>query len=140
MTQTIQQQRAKYAMDEVIKLKNLNLEEKKQQEFEKEFISYASSLPAMIQTNGLGQAMAFCKVKGKDRLSYEKLYELISNWLCEKPNIYTGCPDTQVYAQCTEVLNGITDKNMQFYQLAQIETLILMTWVKKFAKAFLAED
>jgi CRISPR-associated protein Cmr5 len=29
---------------------------------------------------------------------------------------------------------------MAHYQLAQAEALVLMSWVKKFAKAFLAED
>ena len=134
MTQTIQQQRAKYALDKITALKTLypNPEEKeKQKAFEKEFVSYASGLPAMIHTNGLGQAMAFCKLKGKDRTAYKKLYELISTWLCQSPQVYAGCND---------ILNGITTKNMQSYQLAQAETLVLMSWVKKFAKAFLAEE
>lgn len=134
MEQTVQQQRAKYAMNEVLKLKNLKPDE------QKEFISYTSNLPAMIHTNGLGQAMAFCKVKGKDRISYKRLYELVSNWLCEKPSIYTGSPNTQIYAGCSEILTGITTKGMQDYQLAQAEALVLMSWVKKFAKAFLAEE
>lgn len=126
MAQTIQQQRAKYALDEISKLpKALKVDE------QKEFISYASGLPAMIHTNGLGQAMAFCKVKGKDRTAYKKLYEIISTWLCQAPQIYAGCHD---------ILEGITTKEMQSYQLAQAEALVLMSWVKKFAKAFLAED
>ena len=131
MSQTIQQQRAKFAMDEVNNLKVLKADE------QKEFISYASSLPAMIHTNGLGQAMAFCKVKGKDRVSYKKLYELISNWLCAEKQIYENCNDSQGKK---DVLTGITNNSMQDYQLAQTETLILMSWVKKFAKAFLAEE
>ena len=130
MSQTIQQQRAKFSMDEVNKLEKLKADE------QKEFISYASSLPAMIHSNGLGQAMAFCKLKGKDRKSYLALYELISNWLCN---------ENQIYADCTnkgkkDVLTGITSKNMHDYQLAQTEALLLMSWVKKFAKAFLAAE
>jgi CRISPR-associated protein Cmr5 len=126
MEQTIQQKRAKFAMDEVLKLRPALKPDE-----QKEFISYASGLPAMIHTNGLGQAMAFCKLKGKDRAAYKKLYEIISAWLCESPQIYSGCGD---------ILKGITTKDMQSYQLAQVEALALMSWVKKFAKAFLAEE
>ena len=126
MGQTIQQRRAHYAMTEIIKLSAALKDDEP-----KEFISYASGLPAMIHTNGLGQAMAFCKVKGKDRVAYKKLYEIISMWLCDTNQIYAGCDN---------ILAGVTTKDMQSYQLAQAETLLLMSWVKKFAKAFLAEE
>lgn len=133
MSQTIEQARAKYAQEEVNKLDGLdglNKEEKKN------FVSYASSLPAMIHMNGLGQAMAFTKSKGsgkKDdkKTSHNALYSIVSDWLCKDP---------QVYAQHDDILKGITQQNMQDYQLAQIETLLLMGWVKKFAKAFLADE
>jgi CRISPR-associated protein Cmr5 len=134
MAQTIQQQRAKYALDEVNKLSILwATEPDKQKKFQSEFTSYASGLPAMIHMNGLGQAMAFCKTKGKgkDRDSYEKLYQLVSVWLCKEQQPYHGCVD---------VLAGITGKDRQHYQLAQVETLALMSWVKKFAKAFLTDE
>jgi CRISPR-associated protein Cmr5 len=126
MTPTIQQQRAAFALQRVKDLRRLL-----KPDHQKEFISYASSLPAMIHMNGLGQAMAFCKVKGKDRPSYQQLYQLVSDWLCRQG---------QPYAGKSEVLDGITQLDMAHYQLAQAEALVLMSWVKKFAKAFLAED
>ncbi|ANE56537.1 type III-B CRISPR module-associated protein Cmr5 [Methylomonas sp. DH-1] len=125
MTQTIQQQRAAFALERIN-----NLPKKLKPDEQKEFISYASGLPAMIHMNGLGQAMAFCKVKGKDRESYHQLYQLVSDWLRE-----LGQP----YAGKANVLEGITQADMAHYQLAQAEALVLMSWVKKFAKAFLAE-
>lgn len=137
MTQTIQQQRAKFALERIQCIAT-ELEKKEQ----KEFISYASGLPAMIHRNGLGQAMAFCNAKGKrkepDKKSttrgveaYRALYQLVSNWLCQPG---------QPYADKGNVLEGITQKDMAHYQLAQAEALVLMSWVKKFAKAFLAEE
>jgi len=126
MTQTIQQQRAAFALKTIKTLGNTLTPEE-----QKEFISYSSGLPAMIHMNGLGQAMAFCKVKGKDRVSYQQLYQLVSEWLC-KPG--------QPYAGKANVLEGITQANMADYQLAQAEALVLMSWVKKFAKAFLVEE
>ena len=136
MAQTIQQKRAKYALENITALTEQYHFNKEQQ---KNFVSYANSLPAMIHTNGLGQAMAFHKAKGSNnefteiddkKRSYNALYKIVSDWLCQSP---------QIYQQHDNVLEGITEENMQSYQLAQAETLVLMSWVKKFAKAFLAE-
>ena len=126
MALTIQQQRAKFALERVQDLAN-----KLKADEQKEFISYASGLPAMIHMNGLGQAMAFCQLKAKDRASYLQLYQLVSDWLCQ-----SGQP----YQSKSNVLEGITQCDQAHYQLAQAEALVLMSWVKKFAKAFLAED
>ncbi len=128
MALTIQQQRAKFALERV---ESLSLDKVLNLEGQKEFISYASGLPAMIHMNGLGQAMAFCKLKSKDRDSYNQLYLLVSDWLC-KPG--------QPYDTKSNVLKGITECDRAQYQLAQAEALVLMSWVKKFAKAFLAGD
>jgi len=126
MEQTIQQKRAKFALEQVQALPvKLKLNE------QVEFISYASGLPAMIHMNGLGQAMAFCKLKSKERDSYGQLYQLVSDWLCQQGQPYQGK---------TDVLTGITQEDSAHYQLAQAEALVLMSWVKKFAKAFLAEN
>ena len=123
---TIQQERAKYALERVEGLGRVLNDES-----QKEFISYASGLPAMIHMNGLGQAMAFCKLKAKDRDSYNQLYLLVSDWLCQSGQPYHGK---------NNVLEGITQRDRAQYQLAQAEALVLMSWVKKFAKAFLAEN
>jgi len=122
MAQTIQQQRAAFALQQIEKLTTVE---------QKDFNSYASGLPAMIHMNGLGQAMAFCKMKGKDRPSYAALYQLVSAWLCKEGQPYHGKAD---------VLTGIIESDRAKYQLAQAEALVLMSWVKKFAKAYLAEE
>lgn len=119
--QTIQQQRAKYALERV-------QEAAKTSSLHKEYKSYASSLPAMIHMNGLGQAAAFFKSK---RGTHEMLYILLSKWLCQEGQPYAGCDD---------LLEGITTKDMHSYRLAQAEAQALMDWVKKFAKAFMNDD
>lgn len=121
--QTIQQQRAKYALYCV-------QEAAKDKAIHKEYKSYASSLPAMIHMNGLGQAAAFFKSKGSNSPAHSALYTLLSNWLCQAD---------QPYAGCANLLEGITTKNMHAYRLAQAEAQALMDWVKKFAKAFMTE-
>jgi CRISPR-associated protein Cmr5 len=121
--QTIQQQRAKFALKRVQEAAN-KLTEKEQ----KEYKSYASALPAMIHINGLGQAAAFYKSKGD---THKWLYDLLSEWLI-KPN--------QPYAAYDDLIVGITEADMHHYRLAQAEAQALMDWVKKFAKATMAGD
>jgi CRISPR-associated protein Cmr5 len=123
MMQSIQQQRAKYALEKV-KQHEAQLDKEKQ----KEYVSHAASLPAMIHMNGLGQAAAFYRSKKK---IHEQLYRLLSDWLTQ-----AGQP----FAEHQDLLDGITCSNMQTYRLAQAEAQALMDWVKKFAKAFMAGD
>ena len=117
--QTIQQQRAAYALE---KVKSASATTNK-----KEYKSHASGLPAMIHMNGLGQAAAFYRSKGG---VHQELYNLLSEWLTE-----TGQP----YANYDDLSAGITDSNMQAYHLAQAEAQALMDWVKKFAKAYMGD-
>ncbi len=122
--QTLQQERARYALT-CVKATAERLAGKTKEQGE--YKSYAASLPAMIHMNGLGQAAAFFKSKGGQ---YDALYELLSQWLCKK---------NQPFADYSDLLVGITNADMQTYQLAQAEAQALMDWVKKFAKAYLQE-
>lgn len=130
--QTIQQQRARYALEQVNKAIDAGVDHK-------EYKSYASGLPAMIHMNGLGQAAAFYKSKGvgasSSAVAYASLYQSLSDWLCGKA---TGLPD-QPYSGCENLLEGITTRDMDTYRLAQAEAQALMDWVKKFAKAFMTK-
>ncbi len=121
MQQTMQQQRAKYALERVI-------EAAKDKEIHSEYKSYASNLPAMIHMNGLGQAAAFFRAKKGTHL---ELYKVLSEWLCKDQQPYQGCKD---------LLEGITTKDLHHYRLAQAEAQMLMDWVKKFAKAYMTGD
>ena len=120
--QTIQQERAKYALEKIQQaIKNSDA-------YQKEYKSYASSLPAMIHMNGLGQAAAFFYSKDG---THREIYELLSEWLKK---------DAQPFHGHRDLLEGITNSNMATYQLAQAEAQALMDWVKKFAKAFMGGD
>ena len=119
--QMLQQERAKYALEQVqAAVHNSDFNGK-------EFKSYAAGLPAMIQMNGLGQAAAFYFSQGK---TYRKLYEILSGWLTRAD---------QPYAGQTDLLAGITQQDMHDYRVAQAEALLLLDWVKKFAKAYVRE-
>lgn len=125
--QTAQQRRAKYALEQVEAAKDSRISSK-------EYKSYASAFPAMIQMNGLGQAAAFYRCKGAENnekgKAYLSLYNLLSGWL-----IQSGQP----YAGCNDLLAGITSRDIRSYMLAEAEALALLDWVKKFAKAYMED-
>ncbi len=130
MIQTIQQERAKFALDKVNTAITDNVNQK-------EFKSYASGLPAMIHMNGLGQAAAFYKSKVKSN-EHQILYAILSEWLAAEGQPYydSSLPTNKK----RDLLEGITMLDMATYQLAQAEALALTDWVKKFAKAFMEEE
>jgi len=115
--QTMQQERAKYALQQVkaALARNVNKEELR---------SYAARFPAMVQSNGLGQAAAFYACQGG---TYGTLYALLSDWLTKSGQPYAGQGD---------LLTGITALDMHVYRVAQCESLLLLDWVKKFCKAY----
>lgn len=118
--QTMQQQRAKFALEEVNKAKASGVNKK-------EYKSYASSLPFMIKANGLGQAAAFYRSKGE---THKKLYDLLSDWLKQKGQPFEG----------KDLLEGITASDMNKYLAAQAEAMIFLQWVKQFTNAFMGDE
>jgi CRISPR-associated protein Cmr5 len=119
--QTMQQERAKFALERVESAyKQLNPEEKK------EYRSHVAGLPFMIHANGLGQTAAF--FRSKDSKDYELLYELLSDWLKKEGQPFHGQ---------NGLLEGITNSDMHTYLAAQAEAMVFMNWVRKFADAFM---
>lgn len=122
MAQTMQQRRAKFALEAVEAVrKNKDVDQG-------EFRAYASGLPAMVRMSGLGQAMAFCLTKGA---AYRRLYDILSEWLIKEGQPYHGHKG---------LMEGITGEDMGRYRAAQAEALALLDWIKKFAVAYLREE
>ncbi|MEF3191397.1 MAG: type III-B CRISPR module-associated protein Cmr5 [Campylobacterales bacterium] len=111
---TIDQLRAAHALKHI---KNLQCDRSK-------VVSYASSLPTMLLTNGLGQTVAFCM--GKSEQEYKELIRMLDDWLRSPGRPYAGSKS---------LLDAITEHDMKRYMLAQTEALAYLTWVKKLAKA-----
>ena len=126
-TATLQQRRAHFALTQIKTLANKWKDDSKKQ---KEFNSYASAMPFMIHANGLGQTAAFYRRKGTEH-TYYQLYQLLGDWLSQPNQPFTGKPD---------LLDGITQSDMETYMAAQIEAMLFLDWVKKIASAFLAKD
>ncbi|MEM3366430.1 MAG: type III-B CRISPR module-associated protein Cmr5 [Candidatus Methanomethyliaceae archaeon] len=117
MLRSLEQDRAKYAMD--------CIREVKEKEFQKEYKSYVRHMPMLILTNGLGNALAFIKSKKNNKAS-DQFYTHLNKWLKEMM-IISG----------DDVLNWITDKNTSSIQVqrATDEMLALLNWMKRFAEA-----
>lgn len=126
--QTLQQQRAKHALESVQKLQKL-LESSARNDINGDKLkARASELPFMIHTNGLGQAAAFFKSKKDKKDGYEELYRILSSWLTSEGRPFAGHQD---------LMQAITSADMHLYRVAQAEAMHYMDWVKKFAKAYL---
>lgn len=115
---TVQQERASFALK---KVKEIAIENRE------EFRKLAESFPAMIRMNGLGQAAAFYYGKGG---VHRQLCDLLSDWLQQPGQLYHG----------KNLIDGITQGDMHQYRHAQTEALLLLDWVKKFARAFAEEE
>jgi len=133
--QSIEQQRARFALEQVQAITGQQEEESRPASYLSEFKSYANALPALIHMNGFGQAVAFCRAKanGTDNKAqaYAKLYALLQAWLCTPKQPYEGHD---------KLLDAITFEDMNTYRHAQIEAIALLTWVKKFANAFIEKE
>ena len=133
-TQTLQQLRAKHALQKVkdLEAEVTRLVHAKQKSAQDKLKARASELPFMIHTNGLGPALAFFKSKiGKDDSDrYGQLFDVLQSWLTEnKP----GRP----FAGKADLMQAITETDFNRYRLAQAEAIQYMDWVKKFASAYL---
>ena len=121
---TMQQRRARYSFQQVSKIAGGD------KQVAKCFKSYANALPAQVQMNGLGQALAFIRSKqaknnSAEEKAYRHLYSLVSGWLTKEQKVYQG----------NDVLSGIMNNDMHRYRQAQAETQALLVWVKQFARA-----
>ncbi|MCI6185668.1 MAG: type III-B CRISPR module-associated protein Cmr5 [Spirochaetia bacterium] len=123
--ENIQQERAKFAIEQLEKISS-------NQVIDKDIATFIVGMPNMILSNGIGQTMAFLLAKTDKE---KKVYRILKNWICKK------------YANL-----GFTDKSdMDFiktfctlkqdkYLEIQRECLRLCEWLKRYARAFQEED
>jgi CRISPR-associated protein Cmr5 len=90
------------------------------------YTSLARGLSAMIQSNGLGQTLAFllAKDEGKRAKPHYLLYQHVSRWVSR-----------QMEGQETDLLEWIVDKNSDAYRRARAEALAFAVWLARFAEA-----
>lgn len=120
--QSIEQQRARRALEDVRKIYTQN---ESGNDISKEKLKAAAeSFGPLILMSGLGQAAAFYKNKG---IHHRPLYDLLSAWLCSPGRPFAGG---------TDLLERLVAEDQRAYRAAQAEALAFLQWVKKFAKAY----
>lgn len=113
--QTLQQRRAAHAHAKVTGIERAA--------FAKEYGSEVRRLPAMIQTDGLGAALAFLLAKGKDQ--HKEVYHHIEEWLRQPEQFgFTG-----------DLLEWVLKQPTPVYRQIASETLAYVGWLKRFAEA-----
>ncbi len=127
--QTLEQKRAKHALDQVKAL---------QKDRPGNYLSYVNALPAAILMNGLGQALATERAASDQ--AHHKLAQHVSDWLLS-PEAHTRY-DTPVSDEAQldaaqRLLGRIVAGDQDAYLWAQTEAIAYVNWLKKFANAFL---
>lgn len=120
---TLEQQRAGQAWNCVSEVKN--------RDFEGRYSALARSFPALVLTNGLGQALAFLRAKKKSH--HKVYYEHVSHWTTKQ--IYgLAQGDENLLERLIGAESGC-QSNSTTYRRATSEALSFMSWLKRFAEA-----
>ena len=106
------------------------------EKFRKSYGGLARSLPALVQTDGLGQAMAFLRAKGKDKQydPHNCIYSDISEWVVKQ----LGERKIDLQGR-NDLLQVICTLDSHIYRMAVVESLAYLRWLKRFAEAELPE-
>jgi CRISPR-associated protein Cmr5 len=112
----IEQGRARYAFDQV---NGIATDRTLDDGLRKKYKSGAKKLPVLIQTNGLGQTLAF--INNRDD-GYKKLYAQIGDWLAQKELITDG----------RYLVEEVIAKGSNEYRQITTETISLLMWMRRF--------
>jgi CRISPR-associated protein Cmr5 len=95
------------------------------------YSALARKAPAMIQTNGLGQALAFLRAKdgGEKNSADWMLYDHISTWVMDRMG----------QDPAGNLLEWIIRKESSTYRRATNEAMAFLSWLKRWAEAILPE-
>lgn len=99
----------------------------KSQTNKNEYATLAKRGPANIQTNGLGQTLAFWRSKGKRKRgeAAEVIYQDVSNWVLAEMG----------WADEKDLLKKLTQCSTGEYRRATVEAMAFLNWLKRFAEA-----
>lgn len=111
----LDQQRAQRALEDVENIES----------HQDEYGSLARGLPMMLQSNGLGQTMAFLKSKGASNAAHKTLYNQLSEWL----NLVVRDGEEG------DFLDWVVRQNSNIYRQAANEAVEFGIWVRRFAEA-----
>lgn len=121
---TLGQERAEYALNEVLENKDKGIDKLK---------SFSAGAPTVILQNGFGQAMAFWLSKGEDKHKF--VFNSIKGWLTKKSFI-NSANNTGKSEEEFEFVKRLSELEQKEYLAAQKEALLLLEWIKRYTSAF----
>jgi hypothetical protein len=124
--QTIQQQRAVFALEQL-----LNKDEIKSEKIDKELAQFIIGVPNMVLSNGIGQTFAFLLAKKKDKMGI--VFAIMKTWLQKR------MPERFEQSDDIEFLRQFNTIDQSDYLKAQHECLRLLEWLKRYARALYTE-
>lgn len=143
--QTIEQARAKFAFEKVAEVAGRH----ENFDFQSNYRGLVEKLPAMIQTNGLGQTLAFLYSKGTNKegsfvpneKAEARLYQHLRMWLCRTDWPIGPYPGAAPQGERPELclLDRLTSGDSRTYRRATVEALALIAWLKRFAGGMLTK-
>jgi CRISPR-associated protein Cmr5 len=107
--------------------------QKATESFKKSYSGLTRSTPALVQTNGLGQTLAFlrAKAKGDRNTAHWLLYSHISQWIASRVDFGDKGPDG--------LLEWLVTQSSEVYRQTTAEVIAYLGWLKRFAEAELPE-
>ena len=125
--QTIQQQRAVFALEQLLNIKD----EIKSEKIDKELAQFIIGVPNMVLSNGIGQTFAFLLAKKKDKMGI--VFAIMKTWLQKRmPERFEQSDDIEFLRQFNKI-------DQSDYLKAQHECLRLLEWLKRYARALYTE-
>ena len=98
----------------------------------KDYRSYIKKIPVWIQTNGLGNTLAYMKSKGGDdkKNAYDRIYETLSAWLKE----------CELLPREKDLLEYVVSQPSDIYRQFTTESLALLNWLRRLAEGMIKEE
>lgn len=118
---TKQQRRAEFALSSLERFKG---------NVPKDHAQFIVGVPTMILTNGLGQTLAFLKAKSGKKEERKFVYDMIKSYLKENYTVFASSADDVAFLK---TLNTVSQGD---YIKMQKEVLLMLEWLKRYARAF----
>jgi CRISPR type III-B/RAMP module-associated protein Cmr5 len=95
----------------------------------------------LIQTNGLGAALAFVKAKGSgsndESKAYHLLYQHVGMWLTSDANAYLLASSE---ANSSDLVEQVIGLDSTMYRATTREVMTLLNWLRRLADGFIVMD
>lgn len=132
--QKVENGRAAFAFEVVKKFKDRFANEPQTL---KEYRSYVKKMPAIIQVNGIGQAMAFYYSQRNKSVAYKQVYDDLSKWIEQSMN---GVVDSYRQKEGEPFIEILVKMISDDYRLVTMEALAMLNWMRRFVDGMIQED